>query len=385
MAAMKPTSPLSYASSGVHTDIDTVSRQISSNVAIRIIIPTVRSGAAFASCLQAIPPALYPYPLSNVEIVVVNNGHSPHLPTLLDTMRSNVLHNIKLTMLTADAIQSAAYARNAGAKGFDDGIIIFLDDDVLCEPHALWFLIAPILEGRSDAAVGNYSSNIRNLQFPQKFKQLYIHYVYSHFHGHIAEFWTAIGAVRASVFHESNGFDIHHKGACGEDLDFGLRLTRSGHTIWMQHDARGQHLHRFTLAGIIRNDYRKGIIAVYESLMNNVPFTSNRHASPKARWAVATASSFILAIPILALHLWLGCVLLLLCATSWVLSRRDLLRLYYTSEGLFFAMQSALFMLALDALRAICIPVAFLRWRRTLWQRGKSPAIAHSSHTTVTA
>ncbi len=337
--------------------------------AVRIIIPTFRSKAVLASCLKAIPQALYPHPLSNVEIVVVNNGQSPHLLELLDTLRTTALQSIKLTMLIADSVQSAAFARNAGAENFQDGIIIFLDDDVLCEPHALQLLIAPILEGRSDAAVGNYSSDVHGLRFPQKFKQLYIHHVYSRFQGCIAEFWTAIGAVRADVFHQAHGFDIQHKGACGEDLDFGLRITNKGHTIWMQNDARGRHLHEFTLLGIIRNDYRKGIIAVYESLMNDVPFTSNRHASPKARLGVMTASAFVATIPVMAFHIWLGLTLLALCGTAWAVSRRDLLRLYHHAEGVVFVLQAACLMFALDVLRAICIPVAVLRWRIAIYQR----------------
>ena len=185
---------------------------------IRIVIPAFKALDTIKKCIDAVLDAITFH--KSWEILIVDNGQNPSLEMLLK--------DYPVTILKRDENQSAAYARNEGVKGFFNGIIVFIDSDVICEKDSIKNLIKPLQAKLCNATIGNYSKNIKGLSFSQKYKQLYINHIYSREGSKIKnDFWTAICAVDAKVFNELNGFNTNFKGANGEDQEFGIRLTKT--------------------------------------------------------------------------------------------------------------------------------------------------------------
>ena len=311
---------------------------------VRIVVPAYKAETTIVNCIAAIVDSLPSF--YTCEIVVVDNSGSDILDDLLNTFSIKV---IKRT-----ATESAAYARNEGSAGCSTGILVFIDSDVIVEKDCLTRLIAPIYKHQYNATIGNYSRNVSGLSFAQKYKQLYINYVYNSNKTSIKnDYWTAIAAIDAEVFHDIGGFNNSFKGANGEDQEFGIRLTRAGYNVSAVTNANGQHIKLYTVYKIIWNDYKKGIKAVQNSVKNKVPLSDNRHAGKVAILAVISA---VFAIYFLVLALFFPVCLYLSASmfVSWFLFRLKL-NTNFMQMGIVFLLQSILLMFILDFTRFLAV------------------------------
>jgi hypothetical protein len=259
---------------------------------------------------------------------------------------------------------SAAVARNTGARHFAGEVLVFVDSDVLVEPEAVERLVAPILQGTAEATVGNYAEHVVNLGFATTYKQVYIATIYSRRRGYLKnEFWTALGAVRRSVFVGLGGFATSFPGACGEDTEFGFRLTTADKRILPVNDARGMHLKKLGLWGVVRNDLKKGSTSAGLFLERGLPLRHFRHSSPRDIVAVATATALLCLWPLaegLGLSRLARAGLLAGVAAIYLVARGDLVRVFLRrSAGFLLASLPVMFLL--DLVRAVCVARAALR------------------------
>jgi cellulose synthase/poly-beta-1,6-N-acetylglucosamine synthase-like glycosyltransferase len=256
---------------------------------------------------------------------------------------------------------SAAIARTTGALDYGGDILVFVDADVEVAADAIAELVAPIASGAADATVGNYNTDISGMGFAQAYKHLYLSHVYSRRAGYIRNhFWTALGAIRASTFKASGGFSPRFKGACDEDTEIGQRITRNGGSILAVPQARARNLKRYSLAGLVRNDLRKGLSTTRLFLGENVALTDNRHASRRDILAVFFAGLFALLSICSPWLIWPAAIMLLLmAAAAYLLLRADLVRAFW-APGWFFGLRALPVMYALDLVRGFCGGTALL-------------------------
>jgi glycosyltransferase involved in cell wall biosynthesis len=320
---------------------------------IRIVIPTFKALGTIQKCIDAVLDAITFH--KSWEIIIVDNGQNPNL--------AETLKDYPVTVLKRNENQSAAYARNEGAKGFLNGILVFIDSDVICEKDCIENLIKPIQNKLCDASIGNYSKNLEGLSFSQKYKQLYINHIYSREVSKIKnDFWTAICAIDAKVFNKLNGFNTNFKGANGEDQELGIRLTKNGYTVLCVKNANGQHLNPYGVVKIIRNDFKKGVTAVRNSLENKVPFSDNRHSKMIDILAVffAVTTALFLSLSLNSDLLFIPIAMFLL----WLLCRISLSITFFKSGGAIFFIRSLLLMFCLDLIRFTCVMIGFLKTSR---------------------
>jgi cellulose synthase/poly-beta-1,6-N-acetylglucosamine synthase-like glycosyltransferase len=303
----------------------------------------------------------------NRESVVVDDGGNGDLESLLAGLPVRLVHT--------GGAGSAGIARNRGALEYGGDVLVFVDADVEVQDGAIGRLVAPIASGAADATVGNYSTDISGMGFAQAYKQLYLSRVYSRRAGYIRNhFWTALGAIRASTFKALGGFAPRFKGACDEDTELGQRLTLCGGRILAVPQARARNLKPYSLAGLVRNDLRKGMSTIRLFLGDNVALTDNRHASRRDILAVILAGVFVL---FLVCSPWMpspaNAALPFLAAALYVCLRADLIRAFCTA-GWFFGLRAAPVMFALDLVRGFCAGTALiglaLRGGRTLFRPG---------------
>jgi len=318
---------------------------------IRIVIPAFKALDTIQQCIEAVLEAMTFH--KSWEILIVDNGQNPNLVKMLK--------GYPVSVLKKDENQSAAYARNEGAKGFLNGILVFIDSDVVCEKDCIENLIKPVQNNLCNATIGNYSKNITGLNFSQKYKQLYINHVYSREGSYIKnDFWTAICSVDAKVFNKLSGFNTNFKGANGEDQEFGIRLTKNGYTVLSVRNANGQHLNPYGTLNIIRNDFRKGLIAVKNSLENKVPFSDNRHSKMRDILAVFFA---VMTITFLIISLLNSDFLFGSIATFvlWFICRISLHITFCKSGGVIFFTRTLSLMFCLDLIRCTCVIIGFVK------------------------
>jgi hypothetical protein len=314
---------------------------------VLVVIPAYRAEQTLPHCLRAVRHSNNDRPW---EVMVVDDNDAGE-PGVSLPLSSGV------RVVRSPRGGSAAAARNFAASNLKQGILVFLDADVVLEPHAIDRLIQPIAEGTADATVGNYSSCVDGMDFLQRYKQLYISTVYGRRAGPLHhEFWTAIGAIRAEVFHELGGFDERYGGACGEDTDLGHRLTAAGHRIVAVPGATGLHLHRFTFWSLLRNDFRKGTQVMLCGLRRGRPVAHNRHSSRRDVLAVGFAGLACVGLALVALtwNLWPCAGLPVGSGLAWCGCRSDFLS-KLTRSGITFLCRAIPLAFLLDLVRGLCV------------------------------
>ncbi|MBV8591332.1 MAG: glycosyltransferase, partial [Acetobacteraceae bacterium] len=278
-----------------------------------------------------------------------------------------ILLGLPVRVVMTGVSGSAAVARNAGAAGFAGTFLVFVDSDVLVEPDCIQQLVQPLAEGRAEATVGSYSSDVRGLSFAMRYKQLYVARIYSRRAGYVRnDFWTAACAINGSVFAALGGFDASFRGACGEDAELGCRLSRAGGRILAVPEAIGHHRHPLSLIGLFANDWRKGLVAIANYSRSGGPISDNRHATVRDMVSVLFAT-ILAALLLASAFVASGMVAAGAVATPvaavfglYTLARADIVAVFL-SEGLSFAAAAFLVMVALDWLRLACVTVGTAR------------------------
>jgi cellulose synthase/poly-beta-1,6-N-acetylglucosamine synthase-like glycosyltransferase len=285
-----------------------------------------------------------------LEVVVVDDGDNVDL--------EKALSGLPVSIISTGGSGSAAFARNAGAGGFDGAYIVFVDSDVSVSEFCIDCLLRPMRSNQADATVGNYSKNVAGLPFASRYKQLYISRVYERRSGYLTnEFWTAAGAIDAAVFHRLNGFDSCFKGAGGEDTELGVRLTSNGYRVLAVPEALSDHRHAITFWQLLKNDWRKGMLTMSCFFRGEGAIFHNRHATRRDIIAVGLAD-FALAILIVApvLHSLVGrplALVLIFALLGYVTFRADILRVFL-SQGMLFVARAFGVMFLLDLIRSAC-------------------------------
>ena len=217
----------------------------SPSVRASLVVP-VRDGArTLRACLEAARAAMGP----DDELIVVDDGS-------LDD--SGPLAGSAGAQLITTPARGAAAARNTGAERARGRWLVFCDADVLLDPQAIEALLAPLLDGEAQAAIGVYAPCPASLGLASRVKDRSIRARHLAAGTEVAWFWTGLGAVERALFDELGGFDeASFSGATVEDMELGYRMAARGVRVRQVPGARLRHLHRHTVVSLARNDLRK--------------------------------------------------------------------------------------------------------------------------------
>jgi cellulose synthase/poly-beta-1,6-N-acetylglucosamine synthase-like glycosyltransferase len=153
----------------------------------------------------------------------------------------------------------SAAARNLGARRAGGEILVFVDADV--EVHADAFIrIRAAFDDHPEltAVFGAYDDEPAGASLVSDFRNLLHHHVHHQGVGPATTFWTGLGAVRRDAFLSIGGFD--ETLAWIRDIEFGMRLRRSGGVIVLDPSIQAKHLKRWTLVSMLETDLlRRGV------------------------------------------------------------------------------------------------------------------------------
>ncbi len=305
---------------------------------ISVIIPARNNAETLDRCLRAVLIATRG---QDSEILVVDDASTDATAEIVQANGCRLLRSPEHI--------GAAAARNWGARHASGSVLIFTDSDIVvpsdCIERALRFLAANGL----DAMIGMLDESTPETNFASRYENYYMHRHYAMHAPDIAILYTSFAAIRASVFQRFGGFDPHYRGASIEDMELGQRLITGGVRIRIDHSLRVTHLKRFTLASLLRTNFRKaaGTIRIrLRNLQSGIP-TPGLVAPPRA---------FVAGIPLIGLT-WLvlvagwtvhnpflaACGVLPVGLIGWM--NRGWLTYLRRVAGLEFAFKGALFML----------------------------------------
>ena len=194
-------------------------------------------------------------------------------------------------LVLRDGPGGPARARNHGARyATDADVLVFVDADVVVHPGTIELMEWYLRDKPGVAAVfGSYDDQPSERNVPSLYKNLLHHHTHQTGKREASTFWAGCGAVRRVVFTAMGGFDETYCKPSIEDIELGLRMTRSGYRIQLCPDLLATHLKRWTLTSLIRTDILARALPWSRLIIERDAFTDDLNLSATQRLAALAA------------------------------------------------------------------------------------------------
>jgi glycosyltransferase involved in cell wall biosynthesis len=226
---------------------------VGAQLRLSVIIPVRDGGTDFQVCLEALAASSRPPD----ELLVVDDASADDSA---DTARQAGARLVARN----ETARGPAACRNMGAEAASGDVLVFVDADVRVHPQALAGIENHLVSSPDVAALfGSYDDDPPHRNLVSRYKNLLHHWVHQHSRREASTFWSGLGAIRRDVFDAVGGFDEAYALPSIEDIELGVRLTSSGHRVWLCPDVQGAHLKRWGLVSMLRADvFRRALRAV---------------------------------------------------------------------------------------------------------------------------
>ena len=221
---------------------------------ISVVIPARNAAADLRACLEA----LFRNDLTASEIVVIDDASTDATSSIaLSFQQSSAKVPVRCVRL--DEHSGPAAARNEGLRYAAYAYALFVDADIVLPEKSLQW-IRETLELYSHlpevvGVLGVYSEKIPWQDFLSNFKNLYTCFLYQSTETRSPFLHTPIFCVKKEILESTGGFDP--KLATAEDFRLGMVLGAQGYRFIIDRRIRGIHQKRCSLAGVLREDWRR--------------------------------------------------------------------------------------------------------------------------------
>lgn len=297
---------------------------------LSVIIPVHNGGDDLRLCLDALEVSTrYPD-----EIIVADDASTDG--------SGHLARQRGVGVLSLDGpSHGPAFARNRGAEKACGDILVFLDADVAIHCDALARMERYLTERPEIAAVfGSYDAEPRAGGLVSRYKNLLHHYVHQHSRREASTFWGACGAIRREAFAALGGFNEDYARPKIEDIEFGVRLRRAGHRVWLCADVQVTHLKRWTFAGLLRADIFDRAIPWTRLILQNTRLPSELNLDIRSRLSALAAWAGLALLLLAFWRPWAVVGTALSLAVVSVLNA-DLHRFFHRQGGFWFATGAA--------------------------------------------
>ncbi len=238
---------------------------------VTIVVPTFRRPAILRQTLHALLDL--EFPAAPFEVLVVDDGRDEESAAVVAAIPSA---GLRLQYHQPEG-RGAASARNHGARLARNGILLFVDDDIVlkrnslvhylsalerfapCAVNVRWEFAPELLEGLMATPFGRYRIEVENW-VKARLARVPLEGRYEEIEG-----LTACNlAIRRDDFWRLGGFDESFPHAGAEDQEFSLRAKAGGLRLVMDDEHEIWHNdHRLTLRDFCERQRRGALSALY--------------------------------------------------------------------------------------------------------------------------
>ena len=326
-----------------------------------VIMPAYRAAGMLPDTLGALHASSLPR--ARWELLVVDDASPDTTGAVAEAIADVVLR------LTGSP-RGPGHARNAAASVAKGRWLVFVDADIRVHQDTLVRFMAAITTHPEAAAIfGAYDAHPAAGSLISQYRNLLHRYVHLTGAGPAETFWAGLGAVRRDWFARLGGFDTRRYPTPQiEDIELGYRLRDLGGEIILDPSIQGTHLKRWTLAMMLRTDFRDRAVPWMQLLLErqgrsvpslNVGWTERAKVGVAAVALVAPVAALVLGTLWPLGVLGLGAALL----AAWNL---PMYRWFAGQRGLAFTAAVLPLHLAYYGTSAVAAVTAILRhgWRR---------------------
>jgi glycosyltransferase involved in cell wall biosynthesis len=302
---------------------------------LSVIIPVKNGRLCLDRCLEAVKNSDY----SNFEIIVVNDGSTDNTPQIAARYADRYIH-------LASSLGPAG-ARNQGVRQASGEILVFVDADVVVQPHTLSLMAQDFADDAELAAVfGSYDDQPAWPTFLSQYKNLMHHYVHQISSEEAVSFWAGCGAMRKSVFEEFGGFDAaRYPEPSIEDISLGHRMYFAGRKLRLDKRIQGKHLKRWTVRNLLHADIFGRAVPWSHLILESRQMPRDLNLTYASRFSAALVGALFAVLLLLALRLAglktippvaillsLALIVVLLLALNW-----QVYQFFFRKRGFWFA------------------------------------------------
>ncbi|MEC4676416.1 MAG: glycosyltransferase family 2 protein [Nitrospirota bacterium] len=302
------------------------------NKMISVVIPNYNGGDTIGKCLEAAYASSY----DNFEVIVVDDGST-----------DNSVEEIKkfpCRFIRLEKNSGASVARNTGALNSKGDIIFFTDSDCVMKEDALSIAAKAISEEGADAVIGGtYTRMPYDRRFFSIFQSIFVNYSEIKNPENPDYIATHAMAIDAGTFRKTGGFPEVFMPII-EDVEYSHRIRRAGYRLVMRPDMLVRHIFNYSMTISLANAVKKSRYWTIYSLNNKDVLADSGTASVELKANVAT---YFLGLLLLISWLFSGKTFFLLPLPLVIgfnlYINRNLIRAFYETNGIFFAVSAVIY------------------------------------------
>jgi glycosyltransferase involved in cell wall biosynthesis len=196
------------------------------------------------------------------EVIIADNGSTDETASVVREASGRWPH----VRMIVEPRPGGARARHAGALAAESPLLIFVDDDMSADPALVEEHVRAHAESPGMVVLGNIVSAAGRHPFERMMGYIYDGPKRS-LHGRepsAQDYWSGNVSLARDLYLRLGGYsDVMAELRCGEDMEFGLRLTQAG--VKMRFAQKALTHHHFTERFPARLDrsYRVGVVCGY--------------------------------------------------------------------------------------------------------------------------
>ena len=211
--------------------------------AVTVIIPAYNAERELRLCLTGLRAG----DEQPEELFVADDGSTDST--------AQVAREFGATVVPTHGRVGPARARNLAARQATGSLLVYFDADVVPHPQTIGRLRTALENDPAlDAIIGAYDDAPACGRFLSQYRNLQHCFVHRTGRRAAFSFWTGCGAVRRESFLARGGFLESYGKPAIEDVEFGVRLIRSGGSIALDPRIQVKHLKRWTFRDMVRTD-----------------------------------------------------------------------------------------------------------------------------------
>ncbi|WP_066361847.1 glycosyltransferase family 2 protein [Herbidospora mongoliensis] len=284
---------------------------------VTVIVPTYNHARFLPLCLAAIQAQTH----TPLEIVVVDDCSTDD--------SAAVAASLGVEVISTPGNSGPAVARNLGAAWASGEILFFVDSDVALAPDAVATGVALLDADPSLGAVCGIEDPdplIRSTR-TEDYRAHQHHYWSVASEGEVSFLWSAMFAIRASVFRETGPFNPGLRYT--EEVDYGQRLSER-HRVRITRAIHGRMGHDRELPTLLRKLFQRGRLRV-PLYARKRRFAQGYETASRA-WASLAALLTVLALPAPFLLGPVAAVLPALLLAAWALGDLGMFRFVFARK-----------------------------------------------------